>query len=159
VNVGLGASGTAVAGTTAIVANMSAGSISIINLTGYTVSSVALPAGSRPYQVAISAQGDKAVITAPMSNGFLILDLGTKAFTEVGTSIWNAMGPGNVVINGNSVYIANQMTPVLRWPISSPSPLSKRSRSTQVPWRLRSTQRRTNCLFLRKEQALSTWSI
>jgi DNA-binding beta-propeller fold protein YncE len=110
VNVGLGASGIAVAGTTAIVANMSAGSISIINLTGYTVSSVALPAGSRPYQVAISAQGDKAVITAPMSNGFLILDLGTKAFTEVGTSIWNAMGPGNVVINGNSVYIANQMT-------------------------------------------------
>ena len=74
------------------------------------MSSVALPAGSCPYQVAISAQGDKAVITTPMSNGFLILDLGTEAFTEVGTSTWNGMGPGNVVINGNSVYIANQMT-------------------------------------------------
>ena len=110
VNVGLGASGIAVAGGTAVVANMLASSISIINLTNYSVTNVALPAGSRPYQVAISAQANKAVITTPMSNGFLILDLGTKAFTEVGTSTWNAMGPGNVVINGNTAYIANQMT-------------------------------------------------
>jgi YVTN family beta-propeller protein len=110
VNVGLGATGIAAAGNAAVVANMLAGSISIINLTDYSVSSLDLPAGSRPNQVAISAQANKAVITMPMANGFLILDLGTKAFTEVGTSIWNGMGPGNVAINGNSVYIANQMT-------------------------------------------------
>ena len=110
VNVGLGASGIAVAGNTAVVANMQAGSISIINLTNYTVSNVALPAGSRPHEVAISAQANKAVITTPMANGFLILDLGTKAFTQVATSTWNGMGPGAVALNGNTVYVANQMT-------------------------------------------------
>ena len=110
VNVGLGASGIAVAGSTAVVGNMQAGSISIINLANYSVSTVTLPAGSRPHEVAISAQGNKAVITTPMANGFLILDLGTKAFTQVGTSTWNGMGPGAVAINGNSVYVANQMT-------------------------------------------------
>jgi YVTN family beta-propeller protein len=110
VNVGLGASGIAVAGNTAVVANMQAGSISIINLTNYAVSNVALPAGSRPHEVAISAQANKAVITTPMSNGFLILDLGTKAFKQVATSTWNGMGPGAVALNGNTVYVANQMT-------------------------------------------------
>ncbi len=110
VNVGLGASGIAVAGSTAVVANMQAGSISIVNLTNYTVSNVALPAGSRPREVAISTQSNKAVITTPMSNGFLILDLGTKAFTQVATSTWNGMGPGAVAVNGNTAYIANQMT-------------------------------------------------
>ena len=110
VNVGLGASGIAVAGNTAVVANMQAGSISIINLTNYTVSNVQLPAGLRPREVAISAQANKAVITTPMSNGFLILDLGSKAFTQVATSTWNGMGPGAVAVNGNTVYIANQMT-------------------------------------------------
>ena len=110
VNVGLGASGIAVAGNTAVVANMQAASISIINLTNYNVSNVALPAGSRPHEVAISAQANKAVITTPMSNGFLILDLGTKAFKQVATSTWNGMGPGAVALNGNTVYIANQMT-------------------------------------------------
>lgn len=110
INVGFGASGIAVAGTTAVVANMEAASISIINLTNYSVSNVALLTGSRPHEVAISAQANKAVITTPMSNGFLILDLGTKTFTQVGTSTWNGMGPGAVAINGNNVYIANQMT-------------------------------------------------
>src|SRR5581483_4521944 len=65
VNVGLGASGIAVAGNIAVVANMQAASISMINLTNYTVSNVALPAGSRPHEVAISAQTNKAVITTP----------------------------------------------------------------------------------------------
>ena len=110
INVGLGASGIAVAGNTAVVANMEAASISIINLGNYSVSNVALPAGSRPHEVAISAQANKAVITTPMANGFLILDLGTKTFTQVGTSTWNGMGPGAVAINGNNIYIANQMT-------------------------------------------------
>ncbi|MDE3165178.1 MAG: hypothetical protein KGN36_05175 [Acidobacteriota bacterium] len=110
VNVGLGASGIAVAGSTAVVANMLAASVSIINLANYSVSTVVLPAGTRPHEVAISAQANKAVITTPMANGFLILDLGTKAFTTVPTSTWNGMGPGAVALNGNNIYIANQMT-------------------------------------------------
>jgi uncharacterized protein (TIGR03437 family) len=110
VNAGLGASGIAVAGNTAVVANMQAGSLSIINLTDYTVSNLALPAGSRPHEVAINAQATKAVITTPMSNGFLILDLGTKGLTQVATSTFNGMGPGAVAVNGNTAYIANQMT-------------------------------------------------
>jgi uncharacterized protein (TIGR03437 family) len=110
VNVGLGASGLAVAGNTAVVANMQAGSVSIINLTNYTVSNVALPAGARPHEVAVSTQANKAVLTTPMSNAFFILDLGTKAFTQVSTSTWNGMGPGAIAINGNNIYIANQMT-------------------------------------------------
>jgi uncharacterized protein (TIGR03437 family) len=110
VNVGLGASGIAVAGSTAVVANMGAGSVSIINLANYSVSNVALPVGSRPHEVAISAQANKAVITTPMSNGFLILDLGTKAFTQVGTSGWNGMGPRALTLNGNNIYITNQMS-------------------------------------------------
>lgn len=110
VSVGLGASGIAVAGNTAVVANMQAGSISIINLTTYTVSNVPLPAGSRPREVAISAPANKAIITTPMSNGFLILDLGTGAFTQVATSTWNGMGPCAVALNGNTAYLANQMT-------------------------------------------------
>jgi uncharacterized protein (TIGR03437 family) len=110
VNVGLGASGIAVAGNTAAVANMLADSISIVNLTNYSVSTVSLPAGSRPHEVAIAAQGNRAVVTTPMSNGFLILDLGTKAFTQVGTSTWNGTGPGAVVVNAATAYIANQMT-------------------------------------------------
>lgn len=108
VTVGLGASGIAASGATAVVANMQAGSISIINLSNYSVSTVNLPLGTRPHEVAISA--NKAVITTPMSNGFLILDLATKAFTQVATSTWNGMGPGAVALNGNTAYIANQMT-------------------------------------------------
>ena len=110
INVGLGASGIGVAGNIAVVANMQAGSVSIINLTNYTVSNIALPAGSRPHEVAVSAQANKAVITTPMSNGFLTLDLGTNSLTQVSTSTFNGMGPGAVAINGNAVYIANQMT-------------------------------------------------
>ncbi len=109
VNAGLGASGIAVTGNTAVVANMQASSVSLVNLSNYTVSNVALPAGARPHEVAVSAQANKAVITTPMSNGFLILDLGTKAFTMVSTGPWNGMGPGAVAISGNNVYVANQM--------------------------------------------------
>ncbi len=110
VNVGLGASGIAVSGNTAVVANMQDGSLSIVNLADFSVSTVALPAGTRPHEVAISAPANKAIITTPMSNGFLILDLATKALTQVSTSAWNGMGPGNVAVNGNTIYIANQMT-------------------------------------------------
>ncbi len=110
VTVGLGASGIGVAGTTAVVANMQAGTVSIINLANYSVSTVALPAGSRPHEVAISTQANKAVVTTPMANGFLILDLASKTFKQVDTATWNGMGPGAVAVNGNAIYIANQMT-------------------------------------------------
>jgi uncharacterized protein (TIGR03437 family) len=110
VNVALGACGIATAGTTAVVANMQAGSVSMINLSDYSVSTVALPEGMRPHHVAISAQSNKAVITTPMSNGFFILDLGTKVLTQVATNASNGMGPGAAAIDGNNIYIANQMT-------------------------------------------------
>jgi hypothetical protein len=45
-----------------------------------------------------------------MSNGFLLLDLNTLALKQVSTSTWNGMGPGAVAVQGNNVYIANQMT-------------------------------------------------
>ncbi len=108
-NVALGASGIATAGAMAVVANMQAGSVSMIDLSNSSVSTLALPGGARPHDVAISAQSNKAVITTPMSNGFFILDLGTKALTQVPTNTWNGMGPGAVAIIGNTVYIANQM--------------------------------------------------
>ncbi|MBS1857515.1 MAG: hypothetical protein JST11_19260 [Acidobacteria bacterium] len=107
---GLGASGIAAAGNTAVVANMQAGSISVIDLTNYGISTIALPAGTRPHEVALNAQGTKAAITTPMADGFLILDLATKSLTNVATSAWNGMGPGAVAISGNTAYIANQMT-------------------------------------------------
>ncbi len=36
-----------------------------------------------------NAQATKAVITITMSKGFLVLDLTTKEFTQVPTSVWN----------------------------------------------------------------------
>lgn len=108
ITVGSGPSGISANNAVAVVTNLQAGSLSLINLANYGVSSVPLPAGVRPYGVAVSA--NKAVITTPMSNGFLILDLGTRAITSVDTGVWNAMGPGAVVVNGSLAYIANQMT-------------------------------------------------
>jgi uncharacterized protein (TIGR03437 family) len=110
VKVGLGASGIAVAGNTAVVANMQAGSVSIVNLANWAVSTVALPEGTRPYEVAISQAANKAVITTPMSNGFMVLDLATKGVQTIGTSSWNGMGPRAVAVNGATAYVANQMT-------------------------------------------------
>lgn len=110
VTVGLGPSGIAATANQAVVANMQAGTVSMINLANYAVSNVTLPAGTRPYEVAISTAANKALISTPMSNGFLVLDLGTGAVTPVDTSVWNAMGPGAVVTNGNLAFIANMMT-------------------------------------------------
>lgn len=110
VNVGLGVSGIAVSGGVAVIANMQAASASLIDLSNYAVTNIPLPSSARPHGVAISAQANKAVFTVPMSNGFLILDLGTKALTQVFTTSGNGMGPGAVAVNGNTVYIANQMT-------------------------------------------------
>lgn len=83
VNVGFGPSGIDAAGNIAVVANMQGGSVSIINLTDYSVTSVSLPAGSRPHEVAISSTANKALITAPMSNGALILSLDTHQLKQV----------------------------------------------------------------------------
>jgi len=49
-------------------------------------------------------------VTTPMANGFLLIDLATNAVTPVSTDVWNAMGPGAVVTNGNLAFVANQMT-------------------------------------------------
>jgi hypothetical protein len=89
---------------------MQSASVSIIDLSNYSVSTVALPIGTRPREVAMSAQSNKAVITTPMSNGFFILDLGTRSLKRVPTDTWNGMGPGAVALDGNNIYIANQMT-------------------------------------------------
>ena len=108
--VGSGPSGISATNAVAVVANLQAGSLSLINLANYVVTSISLPAGVRPYDVAVSAATNKAVITTPMSNGFLILDLGTRVIASVDTGVWNAMGPGEVVTNGSLAYIANLMT-------------------------------------------------
>jgi uncharacterized protein (TIGR03437 family) len=110
VNVGFGPSGIAATPALAVVANMQGGSVSVVNLSNYSVKTIALPAGSRPHEVAISAAPNKALITEPTGNGFYILDLGTNALTHVETNTWNGMGPGGVAVNGSSGYIANQMT-------------------------------------------------
>ncbi len=109
ITTGLGASGIAVGGGAAVVANMQAGTISLINLSNFSVGNVVLPAGSRPNEVAVNAAGTKAVVTTPMTNGFVVVDLATKNFTQVGTSGWNGMGPRAVAIGGNTAYVANQM--------------------------------------------------
>ena len=110
IDVGIGPSGIAADSTRAIVSNMQAGSLSVVNLLDYSVASVDLPPGTRPHKVAIDSRLNKAVITTPMSNGFLILNLATNQFTHVKTDTWNAMGPGAVAIHNSRAYIANQMT-------------------------------------------------
>lgn len=109
VNVGFGPSGIDAAGNIAVVANMQGGSVSIINLTDYSVTSVSLPAGSRPHEVAISSTANKALITAPMSNGALILSLDTHQLKQVDLSAWSGMGPGGVVVHGALAFVADQM--------------------------------------------------
>lgn len=110
VTVGRGPSGLAVAGSAAVVANMQSGTVSLIDLNSYTTTTIPLPPGSRPHEVAISAATNKALITTPMSNGFLLLNLADRRITRVQTGVWNAMGPGAVVANGNLAFVANQMT-------------------------------------------------
>ncbi len=109
VQVGAGPSGIAVWGDTAVVANLQAGSLSIVNLTDFTASTVPLSPGSRPHEVAISAAG-QAVLTNPMSNGVLLYNLATKAVTSIDLGASNRLGPGAVVTNGSFAYVANQMT-------------------------------------------------
>lgn len=109
VNTGFGASGLAATADRAIVANMQAGSVSIVNLTAATAETVQLPAGTRPLDVAVSTALNKTVITTPMSNSFVLLDIATRQFTTVNTGA-QGMGPGAVAIFGNLAYIANQMS-------------------------------------------------
>lgn len=110
VPVAFGPSGLAVGGGVALVAGMQSGLLSIIKLADYSVSTITLPAGARPQQVAVSTQANKAVITNPMSNGVLILDLASHQLTPVDLGVWNSMGPGAVATNGTRAYVASQMT-------------------------------------------------
>lgn len=109
VTVGFGPSGIAAAGNVAVVANMQGGSISIVNLTDYSVTNVSLPAGSRPNEVAISGAINKALITNPMWNNAFILSLDTRQVKTVDLAAWNGMGPGGVVMNGSLAFVADQM--------------------------------------------------
>ena len=109
VNAGFGPSGIAAAGNVAVVANMQGGSISIINLTDYSVTTVSLPTGSRPNEVAISSATNKALITNPMGNNAFILSLDTRQVKTVDLAAWSGMGPGGVVTNGTLAFVANQM--------------------------------------------------
>jgi YVTN family beta-propeller protein len=110
VNVGFGPSGIAANGNLAVVANMQGGSISLIRLTDYGVTTISLPAGSRPHEVALAAAANKAVITAPMSGSVLLLELGTQQITPVDLGVLNAMGPGAVAVDSGVAYVASQMT-------------------------------------------------
>ncbi len=110
VTVGMGPAGIAATSSTAIVANMQAGTLSEINLSTYAVSTIALPAGSRPYEVAVSTAANKALISTPMSNAFLILDLSSGTVTTVDTSAVSAMGPGAIAVNGTLAFLANMMS-------------------------------------------------
>jgi uncharacterized protein (TIGR03437 family) len=108
--VGFGPYGIAAGAGVAVVANMQGGTLSMIRLSDYSVVEIPLPAGTRPHEVALAPALRKAVITTPMSNGFLILNLDDRTVTAVETGIWNAMGPGAVVTDNRLAYIANQMT-------------------------------------------------
>lgn len=110
VTVGFAPTGIAADSARAVVSNMQAGSLSMINLGNYSVNHVDLPQGTRPHGVAMDSGLDKAVITTPMSNGFLILNLTSNQFRRVETGMWNGMGPGAVAIHNSRAYIANQMT-------------------------------------------------
>lgn len=110
VTVGFGPSGIAANGTVAVVANMQGASLSLINLAGYGVTTVTLPAGSRPHEVALSTTLNKAVISLPMAGEILVLDLATKAVATVDTGTLSAMGPGAIAVNGSTAYVANQMS-------------------------------------------------
>jgi uncharacterized protein (TIGR03437 family) len=108
VQVGSGASGIAVSGNIAVIANMQAGSVALVNLTTWAVELLPLPAGVRPHEVAIA--NGKALFTTPASNALYILDLAAKKFQQLETGFWNAMGPGAIAVSGNFAFVANQMS-------------------------------------------------
>lgn len=105
-SVGAGPTGIDDSATQAVVANANDASVSVINLSNYAVANLPLPAGTRPYDVAVSASLNKAVITTPLANQFLVLDLAANSFTTIDTKPWNCIGPGEVVTHGNLAYIA-----------------------------------------------------
>ena len=109
VSVAFGPSGMATGNGVALVAGMQSGQLSMIHLSDYSVSNITLPAGSFPAQVAISTAANKAIITNPIFNNVLILDLASNQVTPIDLGA-QAMGPGAVVTNGTLAYIANQMS-------------------------------------------------
>jgi uncharacterized protein (TIGR03437 family) len=110
VNAEFGACGLGVVGSTAVVANLQSESVSLVNLINYAVTTIDLEAGFYPKEVAVSSASMKAVITLPLTNAFLILDLASREVQKVETEAWSAIGPGSVVANGGKAYIANQMS-------------------------------------------------
>ena len=74
------------------------------------MSTTPLPGRGPAVRSAISTAANKALISTPMSDGFLVLDSATRAVTPIDTSVWNAIGTGAIVTNGNLAFIANMMT-------------------------------------------------
>ncbi len=110
ISVGLGPLGIDAGGGVAVVANLHGASVSVIRLSDFSVNTVPLPPGSRPFRVAVAPAAARAVVTAPMTNGFYLLDLNTNQAQLVETGFWDAMGPGAVAVHNNLAFIANQMT-------------------------------------------------
>jgi YVTN family beta-propeller protein len=109
--VGVMPAGIAVAGNTAVVANTQSGTLSLIDLAARKeVSTIDLGPGVRPREIALTADGKKAVLDSPTLIGFLIVDLTSKQVTKIETSIWDAMGVGRIAVSGNTAYLTNQLS-------------------------------------------------
>jgi DNA-binding beta-propeller fold protein YncE len=87
-----------------------------------------------------------------MANAFLILDTATNALTTVPTTTWKGMGPGALAINGNAVYIANQMTASMTV-VDLAGNLSKTFAVDPRPVGLAVNPAATSCRFLPKARA------
>lgn len=111
VKVGHGPWGIAVdaANNRALVANMQAGTVSMIDLSDFATKEISLPAGARPYDVAISPGANRALITAPAMNSVILMNLADTSLNVVDTSS-NGMGPSAVAVSGNTAYVANMMS-------------------------------------------------
>ncbi|MBI3278928.1 MAG: hypothetical protein HYZ57_03690 [Acidobacteria bacterium] len=68
ITVGFGPSGIAANGSVAVVANLQGGSLSVINLATYSATTIALSAGTRPREVALT--GNKAIVTTDVQRLF-----------------------------------------------------------------------------------------
>lgn len=114
IRVGAGASGVAVnrAGTLALVANAGADSVSVVGIAGKTltlISSVALPAGSKPVAVDFSAD-DKAAFVVAQSIGKLVrLTVQGRDVTSSGIEIATGSGAYGLAVDraGAFAYVTN----------------------------------------------------
>ncbi|MCL4402609.1 MAG: hypothetical protein M1436_08115 [Acidobacteria bacterium] len=98
------------AGNRALVANMQSGTVSMINFSTFASNEPPLPAGARPYDIAISPAANQAVIPVPAMNSVILMNLADNSMKTVNVSGSNAFGPAAVAVNGNTAYVANMMS-------------------------------------------------